>query len=58
MTQEQLRAETGIQCPECYGVNITRRSDRFSVGYQGFSCCECGCQWSPRVDQADNQGMR
>ncbi len=33
-TQEQLRIKHGLQCPECFGVNITN-----------FQCQDCGCQW-------------
>jgi transposase-like protein len=41
---EADRIKHGIQCPECFGVRIERREDRF-FGVQGFQCVECGCQY-------------
>lgn len=43
------RVESGIQCPECYGVRITTRRLPTADKVEGFSCDECGCQWSPRI---------
>lgn len=51
MQQEKRRIETGIQCPECWGVAIQTRRSRFQANIEGFLCIECGCQWSPRLEQ-------
>jgi hypothetical protein len=50
-TQEQLRIQAGLQCPECYGVRITKRS-RQPHEPQGFQCEECGCNWSEQIADA------
>lgn len=45
--QEKARVNAGFQCPECYGVHITRQESRFSGQSEDkFSCRSCGCQWS------------
>lgn len=38
-------ARRGWQCPECYGVQITTRKNRFVARIDGFQCEECGCNW-------------
>jgi ribosomal protein L37AE/L43A len=45
--QEGLRIKSGLQCPECYGVHISARTNRFSARIDGWLCTECGCQFSP-----------
>jgi hypothetical protein len=42
---ERLRVNAGIQCPECFGVQVLPRQDRFDASPTGFLCPECGCQW-------------
>ena len=47
--QQQLRIAEGIQCPECYGPNVTTQYSRYSGKSEDkFSCRDCGCQWSRR----------
>lgn len=46
---ECARHEAGFQCPECSGVRISLRRDRFSASILGYQCEECGCQWSRKV---------
>ncbi len=50
---ELARENAGIQCPECYGVQITTRTSRFQAQPNGWQCEECGCQWSPPVKLKD-----
>jgi hypothetical protein len=47
--QTTLRAQAGLQCPECFGVRIAVREDRFGLKPRGWLCEECGCQWSPPI---------
>jgi ribosomal protein L37AE/L43A len=41
--------ERGFQCPECFGVQIETRRNRFDAGIDGWLCNECGCHWSEPV---------
>lgn len=44
--EEIKRINSGMQCPECYGINITRQESRFSgTSEDRFSCRSCGAQW-------------
>ncbi len=45
LTQEQLRIKHGLQCPECFGVNVTANETRYIANFQGFTCQDCGCEW-------------
>lgn len=45
-SQQQRRIEMGLQCPECYGVNVNGRNDRFQASAVGFECQDCGCNWA------------
>lgn len=39
------RVDAGIQCPECYGVQISE-----IIGFhRKFQCQECGCEWSGKA---------
>jgi ribosomal protein L37AE/L43A len=49
-TQEKLRIQQGLQCPECSGVRIDSRR---SIGESGWLCTECGCQWTPSLYLGD-----
>lgn len=48
-TQQDLRIAQGIQCPECYGIDIELRKDKFGYRIAGFLCVDCGCQWTPPI---------
>ena len=41
------RVNLGLQCPECYGLEITE-SPRQPHDYHRFTCEGCGCQWSEK----------
>lgn len=43
------RIENGWQCPECYGVNVECRYNRFQAKPEGFQCNDCGCNWSQKI---------
>lgn len=50
-TQERIRIERGLQCPECYGAQtycryslLTKQDDTHS-----FECRDCGCNWSEPI---------
>jgi transposase-like protein len=40
------RVRIGLQCPECFGVNIQTRETRFDAQPIGWQCQDCGCQWT------------
>lgn len=41
-------AQLGWQCPECYGIQINNKYNRFHSATTpvGFECQECGNYWS------------
>lgn len=51
--QEQARIRRGLQCPECFGVQIETRRNRFDARPDGWLCTECGCHWSQPVNVGD-----
>jgi hypothetical protein len=44
-TETTRRIDLGLQCPECYGVQIELQPRQPHDRYQ-FQCRECGCRWS------------
>lgn len=43
-TQEQIRIDLGMQCPECYGVNIATAPRQPHERHE-HQCNDCGCMW-------------
>ncbi len=41
----RYHARRGWQCPECFGIQVTIRRNKFVARIDGFQCDECGCQW-------------
>lgn len=41
-SEERMRVNMGLQCPECHSVDIGHRSR------SSYECRECGCNWDRR----------